>query len=558
MESTGILAIDRQQHLTALTTFGNSGQLNFFTASSLLNGSVPDNNFDTAHLTASASGQPQQIADFLVPETSYLLSLSAKNQLASATSPAPQKSNSDDLAVATDPLTGTRTASQLNLSYPDDSLATARNVVGVENGRVNLSDFLGVGDSEDYYRFTVNSNSDLSLRLDGLSANAGFDLIQDKNSDGLVDYDEFIDGDYVLAGTSGEINFLGLNPGTYYVGVYNYVGYTNYNLTLSATPGTGFNSNYGYGLLDANAAVSRTLNRPTLFPEVPSWGGNDWARDIINAPEVWNQGITGKGMVVAVIDSGVDYTHPDLDSNILQNLGEIPNNGIDDDRNGYVDDVRGWDFVYNDNNPMDENIDGHGTHVAGAIAAERNNFGITGVAYNAKILPVRVLDSSGYGKPHDIAAGIRYAADNGANIINLSFGNENIPRPVEDDAIQYATDKGVVVVMAAGNDGSIQPEYPARDADRFGIAVGAINRNSTMPNFSDRAGSRPLDYLVAPGVDIYSTIPDNSYETYSGTSMATPHVAGVAALVLSANPTLTPGQVEYILTTTANLNGITV
>lgn len=558
MESTGILAIDRQQHLTALTTFGNSGQLNFFTASSQFNGSIPDNNFDTAHLTAIAIGKPQKIADFLVPETSYLLSFSAKNQLASPTSPAPQKSNSDDLAVATDPLTRTRTASQLNLSYPDNTLATARNVVGVENGRVNLSDFLGVGDSEDYYRFTVNSNSDLSLRLDGLSANAGIDLIQDKNSDGLVDYDEFIDGDYVLAGTSGEINFLGLTPGTYYVGVYNYVGSTNYNLTLSATPGTGFNRNYGYGLLDANAAVSRTLNRPTLFPEVPSWGGNDWARDIINAPEVWNQGITGKGMVVAAIDSGVDYTHPDLAGNILQNLGEIPNNGIDDDRNGYVDDVRGWDFVSNDNNPMDENIDGHGTHVAGAIAAERNNFGITGVAYNAKIMPVRVLDSSGYGKPHNIAAGIRYAADNGANIINLSFGNENIPRPVEDDAIQYATDKGVVVVMAAGNDGSIQPEYPARDADRFGIAVGSIDRNSTMSYFSDRAGSRPLHYLVAPGADIYSTTPYNSYETYSGTSMATPHVAGVAALVLSANPTLTPAQVEYILTTTANPNGITV
>jgi hypothetical protein len=555
MESTGILAIDREQQLTAaLTTFGHSGQLNFFSASSQFNGSVPSNGFDTAHLMAIASGQ-QQIADFLVPPASDSPSFGVNNQVASGTSVAPQTSNSGDRAVGTDPLTGTRTASQLNLSDPDNTLATARNVVGVENGRINLSDFVGVGDRDDYYRFNINSNSDLSLRLDGLSANVGIELIQDKNRNGLADYDEFIDSDYAFAGTSGDINFLGLTPGTYYVGVYNFVGSTNYNLTISATPGTGFSSYYGYGLLDANAAVSRTLNRPNVFPQVPDLGKNDWGRDTINAPEVWNQGITGKGIVVAVVDSGVDYTHLDLDDNIWQNAGEIPDNGIDDDRNGYIDDIRGWDFVYQDNNPMD--FDGHGTHIAGAIAAERNDFGITGVAYNAKIMPIRVLDANVQGYPDEIAAGIRYAADNGANVINLSLGGW-YPSPLEDEAIGYATDKGVVVVMAAGNEGFTEPDYPAINADRLGIAVGAIDINDRMNEYSNRAGSKVLDYVVAPGVDIYSTTPDDTYEIKSGTSMATPHVAGVAALVLNANPTLTPTQVEYLLTTTANPNGITV
>ena len=285
---------------------------------------------------------------------------------------------------------------------------------------------------------------------------------------------------------------------------------------------------------------------------------NNWGVDAINAPDVWEQNITGNGIVVAVIDSGVDYTHPDLDSNIWQNAGEIAENGIDDDGNGFIDDIRGWDFVASDNNPMDLDLNGHGTHIAGAIAAERNDFGITGVAYNAKIMPVRVLDASLYGETNNVAAGIRYAADNGANVINLSLGNEFVPSNVVNNAIEYANNKGSVVVMAAGNSGVDQPDYPARNADRLGIAVGSIDINGRMADTSNRAGSTALDYVVAPGVDIYSTTPYNTYDTLTGTSMATPQVAGVAALVLNANPTLTPAQVEHILTTTANRNGVTV
>ena len=281
------------------------------------------------------------------------------------------------------------------------------------------------------------------------------------------------------------------------------------------------------------------------------------ALDITNVPEVWNQNITGNGIVVAVVDTGVDYNHPDLDGNIWRNPGEIAGNGIDDDRNGYIDDIRGWDFVSGDNNPMDLDWDGHGTHVAGVIAAERNNFGITGVAYNAKIMPVRVLDTFGDGSLNNIAAGIRYAADNGANVINLSLKKDDDTFNQLTNAIQYANNKGSVVVMAAGNSGGIQPVYPAINADRWGIAVGSIDVRGRMDDSSNRSGFTPLDYLVAPGVDIFSTTPGNDYEIQSGTSLAAPQVAGVAALVLNANPTLTPAQVEYILTTTANRNGLT-
>ncbi|MEG4579136.1 S8 family peptidase [Microcoleus sp. MON1_C5] len=554
MESTlGILASDREQQLTAaLTTFGNSGQLNFFTASNPFNASVPTNGFDTDNLTAIGSNEQQQIANFIVSQNSEIFSYSGSERATSSTSPVQQKSNSEAMTAGTYLLTGMRTANQLDLSDPGNSLATARNIGVADNNRLTFNDFVGVDDNDDYYRFTINNNSDLSLRIDVLNG-TGIELIQDNNRNGEADYDELLGRDYASAGASGEINFFNLTPGDYYVAVYSFSGYKNYNLNLAATPATGFSSNYGYGLVDANAAVARTFNSPVKFPEVPNVGGNDWARDMVNAPEVWQGGITGNGIVVAVVDSGVDYNHLDLDANIWQNADEIPNNQIDDDRNGYVDDIRGWDFAWNDNNPMDWN--GHGTHVAGAIAAERNGFHITGVAPNAKIMPVKVWDPYNW-NINSIAEGIRYAANNGANVINLSLSDYRLSSKVIEDAVQYANSKGSVVVMSAGNDYSSQPDYPAKNADRFGMAVGGIDRNSKMADFSNRAGSKPLDYIVAPGVDVVSTTPYNTYNKKTGTSMAAPHVAGVAALVLNANPNLTPAQVKQILTSTANANEI--
>ena len=512
------------------------------------------------NLTAFSIDQQTQTTDFIVADASAGFSYSVSD---------PQlKPQSQSASANTDPLTGTISASGLNFSDSDNFLFTARNVVGVQNGSVSLTEFVGTGDIDDFYRFDININSNFSLRLDGLTADADVRLIQDRNRNGVFDLGESIGYSLESDTIPDVINLSNLAPWTYYVEVSSYLGSTNYNLTISATPvpvlpdiptpNGAFNRNYGYGLVNANAAVTRTLNSSTLFPEVPNLSENNWGLDAINAPEVWNQNITGNGIVVAVIDTGVDYFHPDLDNNIWQNADEIAENGIDDDRNGFIDDIRGWDFLYNDNYPMDLDYYGHGTHIAGLIAAERNDFGITGIAYNAKIMPVRVLDTFGDGELNNVAAGIRYAADNGANVINLSIGNEFYPSNLVNDAIEYANNKGSVVVIAAGNSGLSQPDYPARNADRWGIAVGSIDINGRMADTSNGAGSTPLDYVVAPGVDISSTTPYNTYDTLTGTSFATPHVAGVAALVLNANPALTPAQVEYILTTTANRNGLTV
>jgi Subtilase family/RTX calcium-binding nonapeptide repeat (4 copies) len=324
-----------------------------------------------------------------------------------------------------------------------------------------------------------------------------------------------------------------------------------------------YSNQSGYGLVDASAAVARATGQQTPFPDVAATD-SPWGIDRVKAPEAWAKGYTGQGVVVAVIDSGVDYNHPDLKDNIWQNTGEIAGNNIDDDKNGYVDDVRGWDFVDNDSDPMDsrnfydelypeKSSYSHGTHVAGTIAASNNGFGVTGVAPNAKIMPVRTLGYGG-GSLLDISSGIRYAADNGADVINLSLGGYYNSAET-DTAIQYAIDKGVVVVMSSGNDGFSTPTYPAKNADRGGIAVGAINQQNTVAYFSNDAG-KLLDYVVAPGVGVYSTTPSNNYRFNSGTSMAAPHVAGVAALVLSANSNLKPSQVEDMITQTANPIGI--
>ncbi len=320
----------------------------------------------------------------------------------------------------------------------------------------------------------------------------------------------------------------------------------NSDLNLE-TASSDFSSVYGYGLIDAAAAVAKSIGRSRLN-DVSDYNDANWGIDAVNAPEAWAKGFTGKNVVVAVVDTGVDFTHSDLDNNLWTNSGEIFGNGIDDDRNGYVDDVIGWDCIDNDNNPMD--LNGHGTHVAGTIAAERNQFGNTGVAYDAQIMPIRVLNEAGKGTDQSISEGIYYAANNGADVINLSLGGSYSDAIAQ--AVQYATQRGAVVVMASGNEGGAEPSYPAHLATNWGIAVGAIDRYGNMADFSNRAGQdSKMCYVVAPGVDIYSTTPNDDYESMQGTSMAAPHVTGVVALMLSANPDLTPSQVRQIVTQTA-------
>ncbi|HSF74039.1 MAG TPA: S8 family serine peptidase, partial [Microcoleus sp.] len=402
------LYFNQQPNNLAQSTFpANSELLNLPIAPLNASGYSPESSL--TNLTPSSIDQQTQIADFIVANAGEGLSVSAGDRVTGELADSQLKPQSQSANVNTDPLTGTISASGLNFSDPGNSLSTASNIFGVENGGISLTDFVGVGDSNHFYRFDINTKSNFNLRLDGLRADADVKLIQDRNRNGVVEFGETIDYSLESGTVPDVINVPNLAPGTYYVQVSSFLGnYTNYNLNLSATsipelniptPSGPFNSNYGYGLVNANAAVSSTLNRSNLFPALPDLGGTNGALDVINAPEVWNQNITGNGIVVAVVDTGVDYTHPDLDGNIWQNTGEIAENGIDDDGNGYVDDIRGWDFVASDNNPMDLDFDGHGTHIAGAIAAERNDFGITGVAPNAKIMPVRVLPALGSGNP---------------------------------------------------------------------------------------------------------------------------------------------------------------
>ena len=268
-----------------------------------------------------------------------------------------------------------------------------------------------------------------------------------------------------------------------------------------------------------------------------------WSIPMIQPEKFWKF-TKGEGAVVAVIDTGVDYNHVDLAENIWSNLREIPGNGKDDDRNGYIDDVRGWDFVsgviyncaYNedcskeDNDPMDKH--GHGTHVAGIIAARQNNaVGISGIAPEAKIMALRAGYSSGssaYLKTSDILEAITYAINNGADVINMSFAGSELS--VLQEILDFAEQMGVVSVAAAGNNGSNRMIYPA--AIESVLAVGAIADNSMKLHFSNFGTW--VD-IVAPGSWVMSTIPGDSYDIKSGTSMAAPHVAAIAALIKAKN-----------------------
>lgn len=330
-----------------------------------------------------------------------------------------------------------------------------------------------------------------------------------------------------------------------------------YSLTTSIiTPTPGFNNTYGYGLVDAAAAVAEVLGQP-IFPDAVDLGGDNQDRDLINSPEVWTQGFTGEGVTVAVIDTGVDLNHPDLATNIWSNEDEIPGNGIDDDANGYIDDSHGWNFgegQYNaDVSPAtDDPAQGHGTHVSGIIAASNNDFGITGVAYNAKIMPLRMGDifNGFFLNPGSLSEAIRYAVDNGADVINLSLGW--VDSSELRDAFAYAAANNVITVTAAGNSANPTPGDPASYATLYGISVGSVDRSTILSPSSNLAGfDASLQHIVAPGVNVLSTTPNNSYEIKGGTSMAAPHVAGVIALMLEANPNLTHNQVREILTSSA-------
>ena len=257
----------------------------------------------------------------------------------------------------------------------------------------------------------------------------------------------------------------------------------------------------------------------------------------IDADEAWEVTTGSRAIVVAVIDTGIDYEHPDLRDNMWVNEREIPDNGVDDDDNGFVDDWRGWNFVNNDNDPYDDND--HGTHVAGIIGAVGNNGqGITGVCWQVRIMSVKFLNSWGWGTTADAVEAIDYAAMMGASIINASWGGTGFSQTLLD-SIHAAGERDVLFVAAAGNsrqDLDFYPFYPAAFGDPVILSVAATNSRDQLADFSN-VGRVAVD-LAAPGVDILSTIPNGNYEMHSGTSMAAPHVAGAAALVRSVVPGL--------------------
>ncbi len=259
----------------------------------------------------------------------------------------------------------------------------------------------------------------------------------------------------------------------------------------------------------------------------------------IDAPEAWDIETGDPSVIISDLDTGQDWDHPDLAANLWINPGEIAGNGVDDDLNGYIDDVRGWDFSNNDNNPDD--YDGHGTHTAGTVAAVTNNgIGVAGVAFNAKVMPCKIFPNA---TDAAIAEAFTYAADNGARISTNSWGYTlpGPPSPVIEAAIDYflATTNGVVV-FSAGNNNSSDPTWGYPGSYPPVIAVAATDHNDHKASFSNYGSWVDVS---APGVNVLSTV-IGGYASYSGTSMACPHVAGVAALVFAANPGFTGAQVR--------------
>lgn len=281
-------------------------------------------------------------------------------------------------------------------------------------------------------------------------------------------------------------------------------------------------------------------NRP-LYPGGPSLTGTVGAD--VNAPEAWRRS-RGEGVVVAVIDSGVDLRHPELAGALWRNPGERAGNGRDDDRNGIVDDVNGADFTgRGDGHPQDAL--GHGTHVAGLVAAADDGRGVTGLAPAARLMAVRVLDARGRGGERALARAVRYAVDGGARVINISAGSYWGTRALRA-AFRHARANDVLVVGAAGNareDLRRVRALPASLTDPNVVAVAATDADDRLAAFSARGPAA----LAAPGDMLESTEPGNRYGWRRGTSQAAPLVAAAAALVRSAAPSLTAPQVRAAL-----------
>jgi subtilisin family serine protease len=296
-----------------------------------------------------------------------------------------------------------------------------------------------------------------------------------------------------------------------------------------------------------------------MYPESGNYNQPPGSVDSdIDAPEAWDIYTGSSEVIIAVVDSGVDYIHRDLQANMWVNSDEIAGNGVDDDGNGYIDDLYGYDFCTyaqeRDFDPMDDF--GHGTHCSGTIAAQGDNgLDITGVCWNAKIMALKFLGSDGYGDITDAVSAFYYAVDNGADIVSNSWGGGGYLQAAQD-AIDYAHSQGVIMVASAGNDNTNSPQYPA--SYEHMISVAATDSDDQKASFSNYGNW--VD-IAAPGVDVLSlradgtsmgTIHDDHTTIASGTSMACPHVAGACAMLFSINPNISVDEARTILEDTSD------
>eukprot|EP00445_Apocalathium_hangoei_P007544 CAMPEP_0203844830 /NCGR_PEP_ID=MMETSP0359-20131031/3449_1 /ASSEMBLY_ACC=CAM_ASM_000338 /TAXON_ID=268821 /ORGANISM="Scrippsiella Hangoei, Strain SHTV-5" /LENGTH=1196 /DNA_ID=CAMNT_0050759865 /DNA_START=11 /DNA_END=3601 /DNA_ORIENTATION=+ len=306
------------------------------------------------------------------------------------------------------------------------------------------------------------------------------------------------------------------------------------------------NESFVFEMFEVEGPGQHFANDPA-FPNL--WGMHHWAGFDIDAPEAWKvwTGEVGKGITVAVIDTGIDYNHEDLREQMWVNPLEIPGNGIDDDQNGIVDDIHGADFANQDGDPMDDMM--HGTHCAGTIAGVGNNRqGVTGVAWRGvRLMALKFLDSKGAGRISDAIQAIDYAVAQGAKIASNSWGGGG-SNPALRMAIEHAEAAGMLFTAAAGNeanDNDLTPSYPANVDCANVISVASTTWLGALSTFSN-TGMNTV-HVAAPGSDIYSTVPGGGYRRLSGTSMAAPHVTGMAALVWMYRPQLSMHQVKDIV-----------
>lgn len=318
--------------------------------------------------------------------------------------------------------------------------------------------------------------------------------------------------------------------------------------TESASDGDAFTKNFiepqldkiRFVEFDRQIKVESTVRESAANTLVDSWG-----QDKISARTIWAQGFYGQNIKVAVVDSFVDTTHPQIQPRIAINTAEIPNNDIDDDNNGVIDDYYGASFVsVPSNNPTPS---GHGTHVSGIIAADSRFGSVEGVAPQALLIPAQFIANDGGGSLGDAVMAMQYSASRGAKIINASWGGAPCVSSLRNSFLELER-KGILVVVAAGNDGrdiDIYPEFPASFNLSNQITVAAASVTDFMTSWSNSGFA--MVHVAAPGEDILSTVPGGATAYMDGTSMAAPFVSGAAALLWSARPQATATQIKSAL-----------